>query len=127
MFKRIDHTAFIVRDRETSIDFYQNILGFHKYFEHDVPFEAVKKIVYLKLGDTVLELIHVPEGPLDANQAFHFCLESDDFQRDYDFLVQSKVRVDTPPHLAGGRVKGEENWQRAVFTGPDGEAIEIRG
>ncbi|HBN09907.1 MAG TPA: hypothetical protein DD435_15120 [Cyanobacteria bacterium UBA8530] len=37
MFRRIDHVAFIVKDREKSMAFYEGLLGFNKYFEHDVP------------------------------------------------------------------------------------------
>ncbi len=37
LFRRIDHVAFIVKDREKSMAFYEGLLGFNKYFEHDVP------------------------------------------------------------------------------------------
>ncbi|MBU7008666.1 VOC family protein [Phosphitispora fastidiosa] len=37
MFKRIDHIAFIVKDRHHSIKFYEDNFGFKSYFEHDVP------------------------------------------------------------------------------------------
>lgn len=50
MFRRIEHIAFNVKDREKSIDFYEKHFG----FKHDVPVPAIEKIVYLKLGDTVL-------------------------------------------------------------------------
>jgi len=125
MFKRIDHLAFIVKDRFKSIQFYEEYLGFKKYFEHDVPFEVVEKIVYLKLGETILELIHMPEGP--ENTGFHFCLESDSFDEDYNRLKNAGIPVDTEPHLAGAREAGEEEWRRAVFVGPDAEMIEFRG
>jgi lactoylglutathione lyase len=125
MFKRIDHVALTVKDRVKSIHFYEEHLGFKKYYEHDVPVPVVEKIVYLKLGDTVLELIHMLNGP--TSQGFHFCLESDSFDDDYTRLVSAGISVDTEPHPAGARELGEENWRRAVFIGPDGEAIEIRG
>jgi lactoylglutathione lyase len=125
MFKRIDHAAFTVRDRERSIRFYEENFGFKKYFEHDVPVPSIEKIAYLKLGDTVLELIHMPAGP--NIQGFHFCLESDDFDKDYERLKNAGVPVETEPHPAGSREPGEEDWRRTVFTGPDGEAIEFRG
>jgi len=123
MFKRIDHIAFIVKDRAKSIHFYEECLGFKKYYEHDVP--VVEKIVYLKLGDTILELIHMPEG--SANTGFHFCLESDNFDEDYSRLVNAGIPVDTEPHPVGAREVGEEGWRRVVFVGPDGEMIEFRG
>ncbi len=125
MFKRIDHAAFIVRDRAKSIQFYEEHFGFRKYYENDVPVPTIEKIVYLKLGDTVLELIHMPTGP--TNQGFHFCLESDNFDVDYTRLKNAGIPVDTEPHPAGAREPGEEGWRRVVFVGPDGELVEFRG
>ena len=127
MFKRIDHIAFNVKDRAKSIKFYEEYLGFKKYFEHDVPFPAVEKIVYLKLGDTVLELIHMPTNSDSADQGFHFCLESDNFDEDYTRLINAGIPVNTEPHPVGAREPGEEGWRRVVFVGPDGELIEFRG
>ena len=125
MFKRIDHVAFIVKDRTKSINFYEEYFGFKKYYEHDVPGSVVEKIVYLKLGDTILELIHMPTGSI--NKAFHFCLESDNFDEDYTVRVSLDISLATEPHPAGAREAGEESWLRAVFVGPDGEGIEVRG
>lgn len=125
MFKRIDHVAFQIHDREKSIRFYEENFGFEKYYEHDVPVPAIEKIVYLKLGDTVLELIHIPNGP--SIEGFHFCLESDQFDEDYLRLKNSGIPIDTEPHPAGAREPGEENWRRVVFIGPDQELIEFRG
>ena len=125
MFKRIDHIAFTVRDRDTSSRFYEDHFGFRKYAEHDVPVPAIEKIVYLKLGDTVLELIHMPSG--SAIQGFHFCLESDNFDEDYMRLKIAGIPIDIEPHPAGKREPREENWRLVVFVGPDGERIEFRG
>ncbi len=125
MFKRIDHVALTVKDRDKSIRFYEECFGFRKYAEHDVPAPTIEKIVYLKLGDTVLELIHMPSG--SNSQGFHFCIESDHFDLDFDRLLKAGVPLETNPHPAGARESGEEGWRRAVFTGLDGEQIEIRG
>ncbi len=125
MFKRIDHVAFVVQDRAKSVRFYEEHFGFEKYYEHDVPVPSIEKIVYLKLGETVLELMHLPEGA--SNGEFHFCLESDDFDGDYNRLLSAGIPVATQPHLAGAREAREEGWRRAVFVGPDGESIEMRG
>ncbi|CAH2212823.1 VOC family protein [Tepidibacter aestuarii] len=125
MFKRIDHIAFIVEDRTKSINFYEEHFGFKKYYEHDVPIETVEKIVYLKLGDTTLELIHIPNGSI--NKGFHFCLESDNFDEDYIRLIDAGIPVDTKPHPVGAREIREKGWRRVVFIGPDEELIEFRG
>lgn len=125
MFKRIDHIALVVKDRNQSIKFYEENFGFSNYFEHDVPVPVIEKIVYLKLGDTVLELIHMNNGA--QNSGYHFCLQTDNFDEDYNRLVGSGVEVETPPHPTDPRTPEEQGWKRAVFKGPDGEAIEIRG
>jgi len=125
MFKRIDHIAFTVKDREKSIHFYETNFGFQKYYEQNIPVPSIEKIVYLKLGDIILELVHMPNGP--ENQGYHFCLISDDFDADYTRLKNVGVPVDTEPHPASAREPGEERWKRVVFVGPDGELIEFRG
>ncbi|GBG57818.1 glyoxalase [Sporomusaceae bacterium FL31] len=125
MFKRIDHIAFIVANREKSVRFYEEHFGFQKYYEHDVPVPVIEKIVYLKLGDTVLELIHMPNGA--QNTGYHFCLESDNFDADYDRLKKAGIPVQTEPHPSSAREAREEGWRRVVFVGPDGEHIEFRG
>ena len=125
MFRRIDHIAVVVKDREKSIEFYEKYFGFKKYYEHDVPVPVIEKIVYLKLGDTILELMHMPNGP--ANQGYHFCLESNNFDEDYRRLKEAGIQVETEPHPAGAREPREQGWRRTVFKGLDGESIEFRG
>lgn len=125
MFKHIDHIAFFVKDREKSIKFYEENFGFIKYFEEDVPFKEVEKIVYLKLGKSILELIHVKNA--HENRGYHYCLKSDDFDSDYQRLIKAGIEIDTEPHPVSAREAGEENWRRVVFKGLDGELIEFRG
>ncbi|GMA98947.1 VOC family protein [Pelosinus sp. IPA-1] len=125
MFKRIDHIAFIVKDLAKSIYFYEEHFGFKKYYEHNVPVPEIEKIAYLKLGDTVLELIHMPNGV--TNRGFHFCLESDNFDADYSRLKNAGIPVATEPHPTGAREPREKGWRRVVFEGLDGESIEFRG
>lgn len=126
MFKRIDHIALSVKNREHSIQFYENNFGFKQYFEHDVPsVPNIEKVTYLQLGDTVLELENWRDEFL--NSGYHFCLISDDFEADYDRLVKAGVAVVTPPHFPAPRTPREKGWKRVVFKGPDNELIEFRG
>ena len=121
-YKRIDHIALHVSDLAASIEFYESHFGFENYFEHDTPTGV--QIAYLKLGDTVLELV----GRADpANGGFHWCLETDDFAGAVSGLEAAGVEVLQPPHKTPAREPREEHWQRVVFKGPDGEMIEIRG
>ena len=51
MFKRIDYIAFVVKEREKSIKFYEEHFGFKRYYEHDVPVSVVEKIILVeKIG-----------------------------------------------------------------------------
>ena len=125
MFKRIDHIAITVKDRIKSINFYEKYFGFEKYYEHDVPVPTIEKIVYLKLGETILELVHKPTD--STNQGYHFCLESDNFDDDYRRLKNADIPIDTEPHPTDAREPKEEGWRRVVFVGPDEELIEFRG
>lgn len=126
MFTRIDHVAISVKDRKKSIDFYEKNFGFKKYFEHDVPgVPEIEKVVYLQLGDTVLELENWTNKKV--NSGYHFCLISDEFDADYDRLIKAGVPVVTKPHIPSPRTPQEKGWKRVVFKGPDNEHIEFRG
>jgi lactoylglutathione lyase len=122
MFKRIDHVAIHVQDLERSVAFYESHFGFKKYFQHAAT--AGLQIAYLKLGDTVLELTHKSDG---AMQGFHFCLETDDFDRTVARLQKDGVPLLRAPHETAAREPREQGWRRVVFAGPDGEQIELRG
>ncbi|GAB6137701.1 VOC family protein [Halanaerobaculum tunisiense] len=125
MFERIDHIAFEVSDAAKSVQFYEEYFGFEKYHENDVLVPTIEKIVYLKLGDTILELVHKLDGA--ATQGFHFCLESDNFDEDYNRLKEAGIPIDTEPHPTAAREANEKGWRRVVFVGPDDELIEFRG
>ena len=122
MFKRIDHLALHASDLERSIAFYERHFGWKKYFEQ-VSSRGFK-IVYLKLGDSVLELVGRSDG---AMTGFHFCLETDDFEGTVARLKADGVACVQEPHDTPARAPREQGWRRVVFKGPDGEAIELRG
>ncbi|HXG53570.1 MAG TPA: VOC family protein [candidate division Zixibacteria bacterium] len=121
-FTRIDHVAVHVADLERSVAFYERHFGFKKYFQHSAS--GGMQIAYLRLGDTVLELAHRKDG---AVRGFHFCLETDDFDRAVASLRAAGVGLVREPHETAAREQREAGWRRAVFAGPDGEQIEIRG
>ena len=56
MIKCIDHTTITARNLEKSITFYTRLLGFS--LDHEMWLAAEKlRIVFLRLGDTRLELL----------------------------------------------------------------------
>ncbi len=122
MFKRIDHVALHVADLDRSIKFYETHFGFKHYFQHAAGSGA--QIAYLRLGDMVLELTHHSDGEM---KGFHFCLETDGFDETVAKLQRDGVKLVRAPHDTAAREPRENGWRRAVFAGPDGEQIELRG
>ena len=122
MFKRSDHAALHVSDLEDSRKFYETHFGFNSYYDQVTPTGI--NIAYLKLRDTVLELVGRHEPPL---KGFHWCIETTDFEKAYEYLTSSKIPIVQSPHPTDARISQEKGWRRAVFEGPDGEHIEIRG
>ncbi len=122
MFRRIDHVALHVSDIDRSIAFYERHFGCETYYEHRAG--AGFRIAYLRLGDTVLELIHHSDGDM---KGFHFCFETDDFDGAVVAMEEAGIDCLQPPHSTDAREAREAGWRRVVFKGPDGESIELRG
>lgn len=122
MFRRIDHVALHVSDIDRSIAFYEQHFGCETYYEHSSS--RGFRIAYLKLGDTVLELTHHSDGGM---KGFHFCFETDDFGGAVAAMEKAGIPCLQPPHDTDAREPREAGWRRVVFSGPDGEAIELRG
>ena len=57
MFKRIDHIEIVPSNVEKTLDFYQTILGFNLKNRVQVDAPPMKEVIYLKLGDTMIEVI----------------------------------------------------------------------
>ena len=122
MYRRIDHVALHASDVARSVAFYEENFGCQKYFEHQSG--RGFPIAYLKLGDTVLEIVGRSDG---AMSGFHFCLETDDFDGSVARLKAAGVPCVQEPHNTTAREPREQGWRRVVFRGPDGESIELRG
>ena len=122
MFKRIDHLALHASDLALTVAFYERHFGCEKYFEQRSS--RGHEIVYLRLGDSVLEVVGRSEGGMTG---FHFCFETDDFDGAVAKLKADGVPCLQEPHATPARAPREEGWRRVVFRGPDGESIELRG
>ena len=119
MFKYIDHVAVHCSDLKRSAAFYTEVMGFEPWVGHD------DRIQYFKCGDSLLEL--TMKTPPQKMSGTHFCVQAEDIDRAVETLKQKGVEFVLEPRPATGRVPGEENLRRAVFKGPDGELIEVRG
>ena len=126
MIVRLDHVAFTVNDLERSVAFYSKHFGFEEYARTPVPRRpAIKNISYLRRGDDVIELVHVPGSQLGGG--YHFCFRVEGFDAEVQRLVNEGLSLVDPPHPTAARTPDEQNGRRAVFAGPDGEQIELRG
>ena len=94
--KRIDHIAILVEDIDSSLDFWQQVLGMQPSLTADVPGEAAR-IAFLPVGESMLELVQ-PTSPDSGLSRFlekrgagmhHLCLEVDDLQ---GMLTRLKAR-----------------------------------
>ncbi|MCK6562737.1 VOC family protein [candidate division KSB1 bacterium] len=125
MIKRIDHTTITVRNLARSIDFYTHLLGFT--IDHEMWFpESRLRIVFLRLGDTILELFGVPEIRGEAlshvNEVLgykHICLLVESVDEEHQRLAQAGVPFRIPPTTV------QETVRIAFFSDPDGMDIEL--
>ena len=113
--KRIDHVAVVVRDLESALQFYRDLLGIQPSRILDFPQEGVR-IAFLPLGGAdgseieLLEPIN-PEGSVArflqqrGGGLHHICLEVPDIDQTLAELRDAGARVldDSPRPTAEGR------------------------
>jgi len=125
MINRLDHVAISVTDLDRSIEFYSRHFGLDPYSVDRQPRGRLQGIAYLKSPQGVLELMLRPDSQM--GDAYHFCFVTDDFDAAFKRLTGEGVPVKQQPHPTAAREPGEEHWLRTVFSGPDGEEVELRG
>lgn len=124
MFKRIDHVEIIPTDAERTIDFYTNILGFKMKERMAVGMPPLKEIMYLTLGDTMIEILSV-ENPAPASEnpwAVGYrgmAIEVDNMEEAVVYLKEKGVPITWGPMDLG-------TSKRAEIQDPDGLVIELR-
>ncbi|MFM2129912.1 MAG: hypothetical protein RL477_1458 [Pseudomonadota bacterium] len=122
MFRFIDHVAVHCSDLESSVAFYRDNFGFEQISRHD---RQGGGIAYMRLGPTTLELTQKQGEPMSG---MHFALETEDMDKAVSHLAARGVRQLQPARPLGARRPGEpDTTRRALYCGPDGEMIEIRG
>ncbi len=125
MFKRIDHVEIVTREIEQTLDFYTQILGFAiKQRQSGRLGGHFQEIVYLTLGDTMLEVIVMPEANLAEAGPPHvayrmMALEVDDMEKAVEYLKGKGVEISRPPMDMGNTKRGE-------IKDPNGLSIELR-
>ena len=124
MFKRIDHVEIAPSDLERSIVFYTEVLGFRMKERVQIGSPVLKQVVYLELGDTMLEMLdYVDPAPADHTIRVGYrimALEVDSMEETLAFLAEKGIEPTEPPVDVGG------GSLRAEIVDPDGLPIELR-
>lgn len=124
MFKRIDHVEIVPANMERSIEFYTNILGFKIKNRHKVNVGPLKEVIYLELGDAVLELLSVESPTPKSDQLWQvgyrmIALEVEDMNEALEYLKHRDVEVTWGPMDLGRSI-------RAEIKDVEGIPIELR-
>ncbi len=124
MFKRIDHVEIVPSDVERTLDFYQTILGFKLKVRVQVDAPPMKEVIYLKLGDTVIEVISAEKPAIKSQEAWQvgyraIALEVEDMEKAVEYLRERGIEMAREPVDLGTSIRGE-------IRDPDGLTIELR-
>jgi len=124
MFKRIDHVEIIPGDAEKTIDFYQEVLTFKIKSRQGVKMPGVKEIIYMELGDTVIEIIAAeaptPKSDKPLQVGYRgIALEVESMDQAVEYLTGKGVAITMGPMDLGSSI-------RAEITDPDGLMVELR-
>ncbi len=124
MFKRVDHVEIVPRNAEKTITFYVDVLGFRIRSRKEMKMPPMKEIVYLELGDTVIEIISADDPEPKSGNLWEIgyrgiALEVDDMAMAVDYLKGKGIAIAREPIDLGNSFRGE-------IRDPDGLIIELR-
>lgn len=124
MFKRIDHVEIIPRNAERTIRFYTDILGFQVISREAVNAPPLKEVIYLRLGDTTIEVMSVDDPKPGAESPWQIglraiALEVEDMAKAVEYLKTRGISMSLAPVDLG-------NSYREELRDPDGLIIELR-
>ncbi len=124
MFKRIDHFEIVPGNAEKTIQFYTDILGFRIKNRKVVTIPPMKEVIFLQLGDTVLEIISADDPKPKSEFPWQIgyrgiALEVEDMAKAVDYLRGKGIDIAVEPVDLGNSYRGE-------IRDPDGLNIELR-
>ena len=124
MFKRIDHVEIVPLDVERTYRFYTEVLGFGLKQRLPVPMPPLREVIYLQLGDTMLELVSLEapqKGEAHPQRSGYqaLALEVLDMNAAVAHLKHHGVPIHRQPVDLG------DSWRGEILD-PDGLVIELR-
>ena len=124
IFKRVDHVEIVPRNAEKTIDFYVNVLGFRIRSRNEVKMPPMREVIYLELGDTVIEIISADDPKPKSETPWEvgykgIALEVDDMAMAVDYLKDKRIAIAQEPIDLDDSFRGE-------IRDPDGLIIELR-
>jgi len=124
IFKRIDHVEIVPRDPHVTIGFFVNILGFKIKSRTKVDMPPMQEVIFLELGDTVVEIISTQSPEQKSEAAWQvgyraIALEVDDMTKAVHYLKAKGIPLAVEPVDLGGSY-------RAEISDPNGLIIELR-
>jgi catechol 2,3-dioxygenase-like lactoylglutathione lyase family enzyme len=124
MFKRVDHVEIVPMNAEKTIDFYVNIIGFRIKSRNEVKMPPMREVIYLELGDTVIEIISADDPKPKSETPWEvgyrgIALEVEDMAMAVGYLKDKGIAIAQEPVDLGDSFRGE-------IRDPDGLIIELR-
>ena len=121
--KKLEHTGVMVKDMDTSIDFYCTVLEMELKgtLEHNDPNISLAFLGFPGQEETVIELITGYNDQLPAEgQDHHLAFTVDDIESEVERLRE----LDVP--FIESEITTLKNGARYIFfAGPDGENLEL--
>jgi glyoxylase I family protein len=112
VFKRIDHVEIVTGNIDATLNFYQNILGFKLKERMKIDMAPLQEIVFITLGDTMLEVLAVKDPAPPSTNSFQagyriMAIEVEDMDKTVEFLKSKGVEISRPPMNLGKSKRGE--------------------
>ena len=116
----LDHVVLRVRDLAASIDFYKHVLGAKVERQLQVP-----RIVQLRVGESLLDLVPGRKGRAGTANMDHFALRVAPL--DPAALARKLARYGIDAAPVAERYGAEGYGPSVYFKDPDGNVVELKG
>ncbi|MCD7034148.1 VOC family protein [Metabacillus sp. GX 13764] len=119
--EKLEHVGIMVKDLETSISFYQDIIGLDVIDKfHPAPSIKIAFLGYKTRGEIIIELIQGSKEGLPAEgKVNHIAFTVSEIEKEMERLKAKKVNFTQKDihNLSGSKY--------IFFRGPDGELLEL--